>query len=104
LLIKKKNEKAELLNVIATGIYQAVLPSNFSIVERNIGSSLPNYANLGFEAKVNPRNNTDFIIKVQIRQSDDDSSFVRGCRGHCHVNYDANVLNVRPNELKLHKY
>ena len=60
---KKKIEKADLLNVIATGIYQAVLPSNFSIVERNIGSSLPNYANLGFEAKVNPSNNTDFIIK-----------------------------------------
>lgn len=60
---KKKIEKVDSLNVIATGIYQTVLPSNFSIVERNIGSSLPNYANLGFEARVNPSNHTDFIIK-----------------------------------------
>ena len=59
----KKIENVGTLSVMATGIYQAVLPSNFSIVERNIGSSLPNYAALGFEGKVNPNNQTDFIIK-----------------------------------------
>ncbi|MBT2727062.1 G5 domain-containing protein [Bacillus sp. ISL-75] len=59
---KQKIEDPDSLNVIATGIYQAILPSNFSIVERNIGSSLPNYSSLGFEAKVNSSKKADLII------------------------------------------
>lgn len=35
------------LNILATGIYQAILPSNFTTIERNIGNTLPEYANLG---------------------------------------------------------
>ena len=62
-LAKKHNMKdSYALDVLATGIYQAVLPSNFNIIERNISSSLPEYALLGFEAKVNQSKNTDLVI------------------------------------------
>lgn len=59
---KQKIVDPDSLNVIATGIYQAILPSNFSIVERNIGNYLPNYASLGFEAKVNSSKKADLVI------------------------------------------
>lgn len=50
------------LNVIATGIYQAILPSNFTVIERNIGKSLPVFAKQGYEAKVDPSKNDDLVI------------------------------------------
>lgn len=59
---QQKIEKSPSLNVIATGIFEAILPTNFKIVERNISSVLPAYAGLGFEAKVNVDKNADFII------------------------------------------
>lgn len=58
----QKIEKSTVLSVIATGIYHTVLPTNFSIVDRNISSSLPDYAVLGFEAMVSPSQNTDFAF------------------------------------------
>jgi uncharacterized protein (UPF0248 family) len=45
---------SESLSVIATALYMALLNTNFDILERHIGSSLPTYASLGFEAKVVP--------------------------------------------------
>ncbi|OZM57869.1 hypothetical protein CIB95_05800 [Lottiidibacillus patelloidae] len=42
------------LSVLATALYKALLNTNFDILERHIGSSLPEYASLGFEAKVVP--------------------------------------------------
>ncbi|CAH2716271.1 hypothetical protein BACCIP111895_03455 [Neobacillus rhizosphaerae] len=59
---KYKIKETSTLNVMATGIYQAVLPWNFSIVDRSISSSLPDYANLGFEAKVNQTKKADLVI------------------------------------------
>ncbi|MGJ7912307.1 G5 domain-containing protein [Neobacillus sp. LXY-1] len=59
---KQKISGEDSLNVLATGIYQAILPTNFTIVERNISNSLPNYAGLGFEAKVNQSAKTDLVI------------------------------------------
>ena len=41
---QQKIENSSSLNVIATGIYQAILPTNFTIAERNISNALPNYA------------------------------------------------------------
>lgn len=60
---KKLKVNSQTLNILATGIYQAILPTNFSIVERNIGSSLPEYANLGYEAKVNLDKNADLVLE-----------------------------------------
>ncbi|PLS01312.1 G5 domain-containing protein [Neobacillus cucumis] len=51
-----------LLSLLGTGIYQAILPTNFTIVDRNISSSLPDYAGLGLEARVTPNRNKDLII------------------------------------------
>ncbi|WP_180271400.1 G5 domain-containing protein [Fredinandcohnia onubensis] len=39
------------LSIIATGIYEAILPTNFKIIERHISSELPTYAKLGYEAR-----------------------------------------------------
>jgi hypothetical protein len=58
----QKIDDSDILNLLATGIYQVVLPSNFSIVERNISGFLPNYSNLGYEAKVNSSKKADLVI------------------------------------------
>ncbi|UII55051.1 VanW family protein [Cytobacillus spongiae] len=50
------------MNLIATGIYDAILPSNFSIIERHISGDLPSYAKLGFEASVNQDKNLDLVF------------------------------------------
>ncbi len=49
------------LSVIATGIYSAVLPSNFEIIERHISDVLPSYADFGYEAKIENKKK-DLII------------------------------------------
>jgi hypothetical protein len=59
---QKLNIKAPALNLIATGIYQAILPTNLTIMERNIGNTLPDYDRLGYEAKVNLEKNVDLVI------------------------------------------
>lgn len=60
---KKLKINSFTLNILATGIYQAILPTNFAIVERNIGNVLPSYASLGYEAKVNLDKNVDLAIE-----------------------------------------
>jgi hypothetical protein len=57
-----KIENSSALSMIATGMYQSILPTNFKITERNISSALPNYTGVGFEAKVNVTNSTDLMI------------------------------------------
>jgi hypothetical protein len=59
---QEKIENVSVLNIIATGIYQAILPTNLSIKERNISGALPNYAVLGYEAMVNSAKGTDLVI------------------------------------------
>jgi hypothetical protein len=59
---KQKVEKSDSLNLIATGIYQAILPTNFEIVERNISNVLPSYATLGYEARVDFAKGADLVI------------------------------------------
>ena len=71
------------LNGIATGMYQVILPTNFSILERNISEELPSYAELGYEAKVNAEKNMDFIFSngnessysIQIKAEDHQLAF-----------------------------
>lgn len=50
------------LSKIATAIYEVILPTNFSIIERHIGNELPDYASLGFEAKADTKLNYDLIF------------------------------------------
>lgn len=50
------------LSMIATGIYQAILPTNIAIEERNIDNTVPAYANLGFAAKADTAANEDLAF------------------------------------------
>ncbi|WHZ01905.1 G5 domain-containing protein [Neobacillus sp. YX16] len=60
---EQKIETSSSLNIIATGIYQAILPTDFIIAERNISSELPVYAEVGYEAMVNYENGADLVIR-----------------------------------------
>ncbi|MFP7299845.1 VanW family protein [Neobacillus niacini] len=60
---QQKIETSSALNIVATGIYQAVLPTNLKISERNISKALPQYAVLGFEAMVNAAKGIDLVIE-----------------------------------------
>jgi hypothetical protein len=53
---------SDTLSLIASGIYQSILSTNFSILERNIGNSLPRNGSLGFETELNVEQNEDLIF------------------------------------------
>ncbi len=61
-----KDQKIKLsplsLNRLATAIYQVVLPTNFVIIERHISGELPEYAELGYEAKVDEKLQYDLVF------------------------------------------
>lgn len=50
------------LSKIATGIYNVFLPTNFDFIERHISNELPDYAELGFEAKADQDLNLDLVF------------------------------------------
>ncbi|RBW71588.1 VanW family protein [Bacillus taeanensis] len=47
--------ESESLNILAAGIYAAVLPTNFEMIERHIGRKKIPYIDVGYEAKVVPQ-------------------------------------------------
>nr|WP_243449941.1 G5 domain-containing protein [Neobacillus terrae] len=64
-LLKKEklnNLSGNTLSFIASGIYKAILPTNFSIIERNIGRELPDYTELGYEAKIDFAQKDDLVF------------------------------------------
>lgn len=50
----------EELSVIATGIYQLILETNFVNISKNVGLEVPYYTSPGLEANINQENNFDF--------------------------------------------
>ncbi|WP_158318892.1 VanW family protein [Robertmurraya kyonggiensis] len=50
------------LSKIATGIYNVFLPTNFDFIERHISNELPEYAELGFEAKADQDLKLDLVF------------------------------------------
>lgn len=48
------------LSMVATALHQLVLTTNFTITERFISNQLPNYAQLGYEAKINQSKKMDY--------------------------------------------
>ncbi|RAK21376.1 surface rod structure-forming protein G [Anoxybacillus vitaminiphilus] len=52
---------SEGMSLIASAIYQTVLPTNFTIMERHTSRELPNSIPIGYEAKVDQQNR-DFIF------------------------------------------
>ncbi|QTC43680.1 VanW family protein [Bacillus sp. V3] len=51
---------AEEMSVVSTGLYEVLLYSGLEIVQRHHGRSLPDYAELGFEARVDKELHQDF--------------------------------------------
>ncbi|WP_017755970.1 VanW family protein [Calidifontibacillus oryziterrae] len=79
------------LNVIATGLYEAVLKAGLNVEERHIHSVLPTYSKLGFDAKVKPSTMdlaftnmsiSDVAIGLQLA----DSSLKVTVEGYAHEN------------------
>ncbi|MGE7601030.1 VanW family protein [Peribacillus sp. NPDC097675] len=57
-----KKYNSDTLSRLATVIYGVILPTNFTIIERNISNQLPGYAELGFEAHVDSEIGHDLIF------------------------------------------
>lgn len=53
-LMPDTDDKLDALNIIATSIYKAILPTNFVIIERYTSKELPDFAEVGFESKIIP--------------------------------------------------
>jgi hypothetical protein len=52
---------SEAMSLVASALYETILPTNFTIIERHISRELPNNIQLGYEAKVDGQNR-DFIF------------------------------------------
>lgn len=50
-------------SIIASGIYQVILPTNFVIIEKNTSRELPDNIALGYEAKIDVEKNIDFVFQ-----------------------------------------
>ncbi|WP_156153442.1 VanW family protein [Domibacillus robiginosus] len=50
------------LNLLSSALYQLVLKTNFDIMEKNQSNDLPDYINLGYEAKVAKAKGQDFVF------------------------------------------
>jgi hypothetical protein len=77
---KLNNLNSDTLSLIASGIYKTILPTNFSILEKNIGNQLPSNISLGYEARLNVDSHEDFVFtnpnmarySIQLSMSDND--------------------------------
>ncbi|WP_400242652.1 VanW family protein [Niallia sp. JL1B1071] len=77
--VNQKSVKDETVSVLATGIYQLVLQTNFDIRERTISKQLPDYVDVGYEAKASLREQLDlrftnpnehaYIIALKIEEN-----------------------------------
>lgn len=57
--VNQKTIKDDSLSILATGIYQLVLQTNFDIRERTTSKELPDYVDVGYEAKASFREKLD---------------------------------------------
>lgn len=102
---QQKIETSSSLGIIGTGIYQAILPTNFSIVERNTSNVLPKYSVLGMEAKINLENGADLVIinpnKMQytLELSIENSNFIVTLKGEKFL-YDYKIIKKDEKVLK----
>ena len=60
--LEGKKYNSDTLSRLATAIYGVVLPTNFTILERNISDQLPGYAKLGFEAHIDSEIGHDLVF------------------------------------------
>jgi hypothetical protein len=84
---KLNNLNSDTLSLIASGIYKTILPTNFSIMERNIGNQLPSNISLGYEAHLNVDSHEDFVFtnpnkgKYSIQLSMVDNALIMTLKG-----------------------
>lgn len=64
-----KNESTILHNALASGMYELVLQTNFQLVERHISNEKPEFAKLGFEAKIDIGKSMDLSFANMNRTS-----------------------------------
>ncbi|WP_175990866.1 VanW family protein [Bacillus sp. Marseille-Q1617] len=72
------------LSLISTGLYEILLHSDMEIVQRHHGHTLPDFAELGYEARVDRELNQDFIFanpdsksyKIRFQMTGDSLLFV----------------------------
>ncbi|MFJ7637419.1 VanW family protein [Peribacillus sp. NPDC097225] len=60
--LEGKKYNSDTLSRLATAIYGVILPTNFTILERNISDQLPGYAKLGFEAHIDSEIGHDLVF------------------------------------------
>lgn len=66
------------LSMVATALHQVILATNFTIAERFTSSQLPNYAQLGYETKINQSKKMDYrfynpnasVYQLQFKMAD----------------------------------
>ncbi len=58
--ITKKDKVSS--SIFASAVYEAIMPTNFAILERNISRELPDYAKLGYEARMDLDKQVDLIF------------------------------------------
>ncbi|WP_046178660.1 VanW family protein [Domibacillus tundrae] len=56
----KINEKS--LNILSSSLYKLILKTNFDVMEKNQSTDLPEYIELGYEAKVQKEKKQDFVF------------------------------------------
>ncbi|WP_251549397.1 VanW family protein [Neobacillus muris] len=60
--MKLQDIPTEAASIIASGIYQVILTTNFTIIEKNTSPEAPDYVPLGMEARVDAEKNLDFVF------------------------------------------
>ena len=60
--VKKTKVDKVTSGIFATAIYEAIMPTNFAILERNISRELPEYAKLGYEARIDVDKQVDLMF------------------------------------------
>ena len=93
---------SETLSVLASGIYEVILKTNFDIVERHISSEIPVYAKLGYEVNVAKDLNKDFVFAnnnatpFKIALSFEDSQLIVSLKGYPFLyQYSANASDEK---------
>ena len=60
--VKKTKTDKVTTGIFASAVYEAIMPTNFTILERNISRELPEYAKLGYEARIDLDKQVDLIF------------------------------------------
>jgi hypothetical protein len=106
--ITKKDKVSS--GIFASALYEAIMPTNFNILERNISRELPEYAKLGYEARIDLEKQVDLIFSnpndtaYTLSFSIEGSKLVATLKGHSFL-YKYNLVieeqtKFKPNTIK----